>query len=83
GGIGVNYKPEQEQNDIVRIGAGVHAKYDEILVPNGLGNLKIYTELGRFMLAPHGHLVTKVLHIKDTYRRYVGVDATAANLMRP
>ncbi|CQR24325.1 diaminopimelate decarboxylase [Streptococcus varani] len=83
GGIGVNYKPEQEQNDIARIGAGVHAKYDEILVPNGLGNLKIYTELGRFMLAPHGHLVTRVLHIKDTYRRYVGVDATAANLMRP
>lgn len=83
GGIGVNYRPEQEQNDIARIGAGVHAKYDEILVPNGLGNLKIYTELGRFMLAPHGHLVTKVLHIKDTYRRYVGVDATAANLMRP
>jgi diaminopimelate decarboxylase len=83
GGIGVNYRPEQEQNDIARIGAGVHEKYDEILVPNGLGNLKIYTELGRFMLAPHGHLVTKVLHIKDTYRRYVGVDATAANLMRP
>lgn len=83
GGIGVNYKPEQEQNDIACIGAGVHAKYDEILVPNGLGNLKIYTELGRFMLAPHGHLVTKVLHIKETYRRYVGVDATAANLMRP
>lgn len=83
GGIGVDYSPENKQNDIAVIGAGVHAKFDEILVPNGLGAVKIYTELGRFMLAPHGHLVTKVLHIKDTYRRYVGVDATAANLMRP
>lgn len=83
GGIGIDYTPVDKQNDIAVIGSGVHAKYDEILVPNGLGNLKIYTELGRFMLASHGHLVTKVLHIKDTYRHYVGVDATAANLMRP
>lgn len=83
GGIGVDYTPENKQNDIAVIGAGVHKVYDDILVPNGLGNVKIYTELGRFMLAPHGHLVTKVLHIKDTYRRYVGVDASAANLMRP
>lgn len=83
GGIGVDYTPENKQNDIAVIGAAVHAKFDEILVPNDLGNIKIYTELGRFMLAPHGHLVTKVLHIKDTYRRYVGVDASAANLMRP
>lgn len=83
GGIGVDYTPENKQNDITVIGAGVHKVYDEILVPNGLGEVKIFTELGRFMLAPHGHLVTKVLHIKDTYRRYVGVDASAANLMRP
>jgi diaminopimelate decarboxylase len=83
GGIGVDYSPENQQNDIAIIGAGVHAQFDAILVPNGLGKVKIYTELGRFMLAPHGHLVTKVLHIKDTYRRYVGVDASAANLMRP
>ena len=83
GGIGVDYTPENQQNDIAIIGAGVHAQFDAILVPNGLGNVKIYTELGRFMLAPHGHLVTKVLHIKDTYRRYIGVDASAANLMRP
>lgn len=83
GGIGIDYTPENKQNDIAVIGAGVHKVYDDILVPNGLGNVKIYTELGRFMLAPHGHLVTKVLHIKDTYRRYVGVDASAANLMRP
>ena len=83
GGIGVDYRPENNQNDIAIIGAGVYAQFEAILVPNGLGNIKIYTELGRFMLAPHGHLVTKVLHIKDTYRRYVGVDASAANLMRP
>lgn len=83
GGIGVDYTAENKQNDIAAIGAGVHEKFDQILVPNGLGNVRIFTELGRFMLAPHGHLVTKVLHIKDTYRRYVGVDASAANLMRP
>ena len=56
---------------------------DEILVPNDLGHISIYTELGRFMTAPHGLVVTKVLHIKDTYRRYVGVDASAVNLLRP
>lgn len=83
GGIGVDYTPQNQQNDIAVIGEGVHAKFDEILVPNGLGHIKIFTELGRFMLAPHGHLVTKVLHIKDTYRHYVGVDASAVNLLRP
>ncbi|MGT2906769.1 diaminopimelate decarboxylase [Streptococcus dentiloxodontae] len=83
GGIGVDYTPADRQNDIAVIGEGVHAKFDEILVPNGLGHIAIYTELGRFMLAAHGHLVTKVLHLKDTYRHYVGVDASAVNLLRP
>ena len=83
GGIGVNYRPEQEPNDIAVIGEGVRKVYEEILTPVGMGHVKIYTELGRFMLAPHGHLITKVLHRKETYRTYIGVDASAANLMRP
>ncbi|WP_156008147.1 diaminopimelate decarboxylase [Streptococcus ruminantium] len=83
GGIGVNYHPDQEPNDIATIGDGVRKAYEEILAPVGMGHVKIFTELGRFMLAPHGHLITKVLHRKKTYRTYVGVDASAANLMRP
>ncbi|HEL2055638.1 TPA: diaminopimelate decarboxylase [Streptococcus suis] len=83
GGIGVNYRPEQEPNDIAVIGEEVRKVYEEILTPAGMGHVKIFTELGRFMLAPHGHLITKVLHRKETYRTYIGVDASAANLMRP
>ena len=83
GGIGVNYRPEEEANDIAVIGEGVRQVYEEILTPAGLGDIKIFTELGRFMLAPHGLLVTKVLHRKQTYRDYVGVDASAVNLLRP
>lgn len=83
GGIGVNYRPEQEPNDIAVIGEGVRKVYEEILTPAGMGHIKIFTELGRFMLAPHGHLITKVIHRKETYRTYIGVDASAANLMRP
>lgn len=83
GGIGVNYRPEQEANDIALIGAGVRKVYEQVLTPAGLGEVKIFTELGRFMLAPHGILVTKATHKKHTYRTYVGVDASAVNLMRP
>lgn len=83
GGIGVDYTAANQQNDILAIGEGVRQKFEEILVPNGLGDVSIFTELGRFMLAPHGHLITKVLHLKDTYRHYVGVDASAVNLLRP
>lgn len=83
GGIGVNYRPEQVPNDIAIIGEGVHKVYDEVLTPAGLGEVKIFTELGRFMLAPHGILVTKATHRKQTYRTYIGVDASAVNLMRP
>lgn len=83
GGVGVNYRPEQKANDIAVIGEGVHRVFDEVLVPAGLGNVKIFSELGRFMLAPHGLLVTKVRHRKETYRTYIGVDASAVNLMRP
>lgn len=83
GGVGVNYRPEQKANDIAVIGEGVHRVFDEVLVPVGLGDVKIFTELGRFMLAPHGLLVTKVRHRKQTYRTYIGVDASAVNLLRP
>lgn len=83
GGIGVNYLPEGEDNDIAVIGQGVRQAYEEILTPAGLGQVKIYTELGRYMLAPHGLLVTKVTHKKQTYRTYLGVDASAVNLLRP
>lgn len=83
GGVGIAYKPDQEPNDIRVIGEGVHRVYDEILVPAGLGDVAIYTEMGRFMTGPYGCLVTKVLHQKHIYKEYVGVDACAANLMRP
>lgn len=83
GGIGVNYLPDQKENDIAHIGLGVKKAFEEILVPNNLGHISIYTELGRFMLAPHGHLITRVLHRKKTYKDYIGVDASAVNLLRP
>ena len=83
GGVGVPYRPEQTANDIAVIGEGVRKAYEEILVPAGMGDVSLCTELGRFMLAPYGHLVTRVLHEKKTYKDYIGVDACAANLMRP
>ena len=83
GGIGIPYKPDQEGNDIEKIAEGVHKVYDEVLVPAGMGDVAIFTESGRFMLAPYGHLVTKAIHEKHTYKEYIGVDACAANLMRP
>ena len=83
GGIGVDYRPEQPRCDIDRIGEGVHQRYDQILTPQGMDDIAIFTELGRFMLAPYGHLVSTVLHQKHIYREYVGLDACAADLMRP
>ena len=83
GGVGVPYRPEEEPCDIMAIGEGVRKAYEEILIPEGMGDLAIYTELGRFMLAPYGCLVTKAIHEKHIYKEYIGVDACAANLMRP
>ncbi|MDE6232447.1 MAG: diaminopimelate decarboxylase, partial [Lachnospiraceae bacterium] len=83
GGIGVPYRPDQEPNDIYIIAEGVRKAFEEILVPAGLGDVAIYTELGRYMLAPYGHLVTKAIHQKHTHKEYVGLDACAVNLMRP
>lgn len=83
GGVGVPYRPEQSANDIAVIGDGVRRAYEEILVPAGMGDVAIFTELGRFVLAPYGHLVTTAVHEKHIYKEYIGVDACAANLMRP
>lgn len=83
GGVGIPYWPDQEPNDIHVIGEGVHRKFDEILVPNGLGNVRIFTEMGRFMMGPYGGLVTKAINEKHIYKEYIGVDACACNLMRP
>ena len=83
GGVGIPYRPEQPANDIAVIGEGVRKVYEEILVPAGMGDVALYTELGRFMLAPYGHLVTRAIHEKHIYKEYIGVDACACNLMRP
>ena len=83
GGIGIPYRPDQEPNDIRVIGDGVRKVYEEVLVPAGMGDVAIFTELGRFMLGPYGALVTRAIHEKHTYKEYVGVDACAVNLMRP
>ncbi|MCM1179516.1 MAG: diaminopimelate decarboxylase [Clostridium sp.] len=83
GGVGVPYTPDKEPNDILAIGEGVRRVYEETLAPAGMDRVAIFTELGRFMLAPYGHLVTKAIHEKHTYKEYIGVDACAVNLMRP
>ena len=83
GGVGVDYRPEQPKSDIYAIGEGVRKAYENILTPEGMDDVAIFTELGRFMLAPYGHLVSTVLHQKHIYKEYIGLDACAANLMRP
>lgn len=83
GGVGIPYRPEESENDIAVIGEGVRKVYEEILVPAGMGNVALCTELGRFMLAPYGHLVTRAIHAKHIYKEYIGTDACACDLMRP
>ena len=83
GGVGIPYLPDQPANDIAAIGEGIRKAYEEILVPAGMDDVALYTELGRFMLAPYGHLVTRAIHEKHIYKEYIGVDACACNLMRP
>lgn len=83
GGIGIPYRPDQEANDIAVIGEGVRKVYEQVLVPAGMGDVALYTELGRFMLGPYGCLVTRAIHEKHTHKEYIGVDACAVNLMRP
>lgn len=83
GGVGIPYRPEQPANDIFAIGEGVRKAYEEILVPAGMDNVAIFTELGRFMLAPYGQIVATAVHEKHIYKEYIGLDACAVNLMRP
>jgi len=83
GGVGIPYAPEQEPNDIRIIGESVRKVYEETLVPAGMGDVAIYTEMGRFMMGPYGGLVARAIHEKHTYKEYIGVDACAADLMRP
>lgn len=83
GGIGIPYYPEQEANDIYAIGEGVRKAFEEVLVPEGMGDVAIYTELGRYMMGPYGCLVTTAVHEKHIHKEYIGCDACAVNLMRP
>ncbi len=83
GGVGIPYQPHQEATDIRKVGLGVKEAYEDILVPQGMGDIAIFTELGRFVLGPYGCLVSKVLHMKHIHKDYVGLDACAADLMRP
>lgn len=83
GGVGIPYQPDQEPNDIRVIGEGVRKVFEEVLVPAGMGDVAIYTEMGRFMMGPYGQLVTKAIHEKHIHKEYIGVDACAVNLMRP
>ena len=83
GGIGIPYLPDQKGNDISEIGNGVRAAFEDVLIPAGMGDVAIYTELGRYMMGPFGHLVTTAIHEKHTHKEYIGCDACAVNLMRP
>ncbi|MDD3174432.1 MAG: diaminopimelate decarboxylase [Herbinix sp.] len=83
GGVGIPYKPHSKSNDIMKIGEGVRKAFEQILVPAGMGDVAIFTELGRYMLAPYGHLVATAIHEKHIYKEYIGLDACAVNLMRP
>ncbi len=83
GGVGIPYTPDKEPNDILVISDGVRRQFEKIMVPAGLGDTAVFTELGRFMLGPYGALVTKAIHEKHIYKEYIGVDACAVNLMRP
>lgn len=82
GGVGIPYRPEQEPVDIMAVGKAVHEVHDRIIAANGM-EVSIYTELGRFITGPHGYLVTSVRGLKHIYKEYVGVDATACDLIRP
>ncbi len=83
GGVGIPYEPHEEPCDIFAIGEGVRKVYEEVLIPEGMDDVAIFTEMGRYMLAPYGALISEVIHEKHIYKEYIGMDACAANLMRP
>ena len=83
GGVGIPYEPHEEPCDIMAIGEGVRKAYEEVLIPEGMDDVAIFTEMGRYMLAPYGALISEAIHEKHIYKEYIGLDACAANLMRP
>lgn len=83
GGVGIPYRPDERPNDIIAIGEGVREAFEEVLVPAGMGDVAIYTELGRYVLGPYGCLITQAIHEKHIYKDYIGLDACATNLIRP
>ncbi len=83
GGIGIPYMPDEKPNNIMVIGEGVRKAFEDVLVPAGMEDVAIFTELGRYMLGPYGHLVTTAVHEKNIYKKYIGLDACAVDLMRP
>ena len=83
GGVGIAYRPDEEPCDIRAIGEGVRRAFEEVLVPAGMGDVAIFAEMGRFMMGPYGCLVTRAIHEKNIYKDYLGVDASAVDLIRP
>ncbi|MFY9494755.1 MAG: diaminopimelate decarboxylase, partial [Limnochordia bacterium] len=83
GGIGIPYRPEEKPVDIMVVGEGVRKAFEEVLTPVGLGHIAIFAELGRYMLGPYGHLIATAIREKRIHKHYIGLDACAANLMRP
>jgi diaminopimelate decarboxylase len=83
GGVGIPYRPEQQRIDLAAMSHGIKEKYEKIIAANGLAPIKIFTECARYITGPYGYLVSRVLHIKDTYKKFAGLDASMANLMRP
>jgi diaminopimelate decarboxylase len=83
GGIGIPYRPDQQAMDIAYVGEGIRKGYEELVSGKGLKPLRLYMECGRCITGPYGYLVSRVRHIKNTYRLYAGLDACMSNLMRP
>jgi diaminopimelate decarboxylase len=83
GGVGIPYRPEQNSIDLEAMSSGIKKKYEQIIIANGLAPIKLFTECGRYITGPYGYLVSRVLHIKNTYKKFAGLDACMANLMRP
>lgn len=83
GGVGIPYRPEQKRIDLKTMSVGIRKKYEQIITANGLAPIKLFTECGRYITGPYGYLVSRVLHIKDTYKKFAGLDSCMTNLMRP
>lgn len=83
GGIGIPYRPEEKPVDLKFVSDGIRDAYERIVKSNGLSPLSLFMECGRMITGPYGYLVSRALHIKNIYKRHVGLDANMANLMRP